>query len=149
VPGTTRASAVNASPDGSTIYYTFPGDSIVYARDLAGGAVTVVHNFGTGHIVRDPSVVGARLVAVVDGQPGYLLLPPFNMVQVDYGGRLVVVDLLTGSETWLPDYGLMYKRPVLSPDGSRFVTEGFPFTAIGVPPDTVISKWADLYLFEE
>jgi len=149
VPGTTRASAVTASLDGSTIYYTFPGDSMVYGRDLASGAVTVVHNFGAGHIVRDPTVVGARLVAVVDGQPGYRFVPAFNMVQVDYGGVLVVVDLTTGSESWLPASGLMYKRPVLSPDGTRFVAEGFPFSATGVPPDTVISKWADLYLFTE
>jgi Tol biopolymer transport system component len=140
---------VNASPDGSTIYYTFPGDSLVYARNLSSGVVTTVHNFGAGHIVRDPSVVGARLVAVVDGKPGYRFVPAFNMVQVDYGGHLVVVDLATGSESWVPDHGLMYKRPALSPDGTRFVAEGFPYTVTGVPLDTVISKWADLYLFEE
>ena len=149
VPGTTRAGAVSASPDGSAIYYTFYGDSMVYARNLASGAVTVLHNFGTGHIVRDPAVVGDRLVAVVDGKPQYRDVPSFNMVQVDYGGLLVVVDLATSVETWLPDYGLMYKRPVLSPDGSRFAAEGFPYVVTGVPTDTVISKWADLYLFEE
>jgi hypothetical protein len=140
---------VSASPDGATIYDTFPGDSVVYAQNLASRAVTVAHNFGIGHIVRDPSVVGTRLVAVVDGKPGYRFVPALNMVQVDYGGLLVVVDLATGSESWLPDHGLMYKRPALSPDGSRFVAEGFPDALAGVPLDTVISKWADLHLFEE
>ena len=149
VPGTDRATSVNASPDGSTIYYTFPGDSMVYAQDLASGAVTVVHNFGAGHIVRDPSVNGTRLVAVLDGQPAYQDYPAFDFRQVDHGGLLVTVDLSTGAESWLPDHGLMYKRPQLSPDGSRFVAEGFPYVEVGVPPDTVISRWADLYLFSE
>jgi hypothetical protein len=149
VPGTTRATSVNASLDGSTIYYSFPGDSMVYAQDLASGAVTVLHNFGTGHIVRDPSVAGSRLVAVVDGKPGYRFAATFGLVHVDYGGILVTVDLTTGYESRLPDNGLMYKRPVLSPDGSRFVAEGFPYVVGGVPLDTVISKWADLYLFSE
>jgi hypothetical protein len=149
IPGTSKASAVSASHDGASIYYTFPGDSMVYARDLATGTVTVVHNFGTGHIVRDPSVAGTRLVAVVDGQPGYRDIPPFDSVQVDHGGLLVIVDLATGTESGLPDYGLMYKRPVFSPDGSRFVAEGFPYVATGIPPDPVVSRWADLYLFSE
>jgi WD40 repeat protein len=157
VPGTTRASAVSASDDGTAIYYTFYGDSRVYRQELAGGAVTIAHDFGPGRIARDPSAVGNRLVAIVDGQPRYWDRPPFGFVQIDYGGLVSVVDLTTGAETLMPDRGNLYKRPRLSPDGSRLVVEGYPFsvnlvtdpTGAVVGADTLVSKWADLWLVEE
>ena len=156
VPGTSAASAVAVGDDGHTIYYTFTGDSRVIRQDLSTGDTTLVHDFGPGHIVRDPQVKGSLLLAIIDGQPVYLDRPPLGFGQVDYGGHLVVVDLGTGSETLLSDSGRFYKRPRLSPDGRSFIAEGFPYTiqtitdstGAGVT-DTVASKWADLWRFEE
>jgi hypothetical protein len=157
VPGTTTASAVSASADGLRIYYTFTGDSRVIQQDLSTGDTTLVHDFGPGHIVRDPQVHQTRLVAILDGQPGYRDFPPLGFGQVDYGGHLVTVDLATGIETLLPDSGRFYKRPRLSPDGRSFIAEGFPYVInivrdpLGqiISTDTVASKWADLWRFEE
>jgi hypothetical protein len=153
VPNTLRASAVSAERDGNSIYYTFYGDSIVYRQSLSDNSVTVIHNFGAGHIVRDPQVANNRLLAVVDGVPGFRDAPPFFGIAVDYGGVLHLVDLGTGDDTVLPTNGLLYKHPVFSPSGQRFVVEGYPFTATPIPGttavDTVVSKWADLWLWEE
>jgi hypothetical protein len=157
VAGTIRASAVMAARDGLSIYYTFYGDSRVYQQVLASGQVTVLHDFGAGHIVRDPDVAGSRLAATIDGQPGFRDTPPFGPVQIDHGGHLVVVDLTSGNETVLPDDDRLYKRPRLSPAGDRLVAEGYPYQlnpvrdslGVIVAYDTVVSKWDDLWLLEE
>jgi hypothetical protein len=152
VPGTDSASSVQATPDGGAIHYTLYGDSRVYRRDLATGQVSVVHDFGAGHLPRDVQVAGTRLVAVVDGQPGYRPVPPLGTVYVDHGGFLKIVDLVTGVESAVPDAGLMYRRPVLSPAGDRLVVEGYPYRIVPTGPltsDTVVSRWADLWLMEE
>ena len=157
VPGTSAVSAVAAGGDGHTIYYTYTGGSRVVRQDLTTGDTSLVHEFGLGHIVRDPQVNGARLVAIIDGQPGYRDFPPLGFGQVDYGGHLVVVDLGTGGETIVPDSGRFYKRPRLSPDGNSFIAEGFPYVITSrrdtilntTIEDTVASKWADLWRFEE
>jgi hypothetical protein len=153
VPGTNFASAVAAGTDGHTIYFTLAGDSRVIQHDLGTGDTTLLHDFGPGHIVRDPQVRGNRLVAILDGQPNFGNYPVFGPSQLDYGGHLVVVDLGTGVETIVPDSGRFYKRPRLSPDGRSIIAEGFPYTITRPPgsvvPDTVASKWADLWRFEE
>ncbi|HXI20757.1 MAG TPA: hypothetical protein VNH46_06710 [Gemmatimonadales bacterium] len=157
VPGTHRASAVAGSRDGTAIFYTFYGDSAVYRQDLASGQVDTAHNFGSGHIVRDPDVAGGRMIAVLDGQPNLRFVPPFDTVQVDYGGHLVLVDLASGAETILPDNGMLYKRPRFSPAGDRIVVEGYPYQVSSIRDangaiigaDTVTSKWDDLWLLEE
>jgi hypothetical protein len=43
----------------------------------------------------------------------------------------------------------LYRRPAVSPDGSRVVAEGFPLIVTGPSsaPDTTVSKSGDLYLF--
>jgi len=117
---------------------------------------SVVHDFGPGHIVRDPQVNGNRLVAILDGQPVYADRPPLDFGQVDYGGDLVVVDLGTGVETVVADSGRFYKRPRLSPGGNSIIAEGFPYvirsitdTSDATVSDTVASKWADLWRFEK
>ncbi len=156
VPGTERASAVSGSADGTTIYYTFPGDSVVFQQVLATGTVTPLHNFGLGHIVRDPSVAGNRLVAVIDGRPKTQDLVPFGVVNVDFGGELAVVDLTTGGETILNIPPYWYRHPRFSPDGSRFVVEAFPYTITYVEispgtfrPDTAVSLINDIWVWEE
>ncbi len=43
----------------------------------------------------------------------------------------------------------LYRRPALSPDGTRVVAEGFPLiiTRLDSAADTTVSKSGDLYLF--
>lgn len=157
VPHTTRASAVQASSDGTAIHYTIAGDSRVYRQVLATGTVDTLHDFGPGRVARDPQVSGPRLYAVVDGHDGFGDSPPFYAVQVDYGGRLVEVDLGTGQETDRSVPGFLYKRPRLSPDGRRLVVEAYPMTISTqsdtagnvIAADTSVSRWADLWLTEE
>jgi hypothetical protein len=152
VPGIDSASSVQAARDGTAFYYTLYGDSRVYRRDLVTGQDAVVHDFGAGHLPRDVQVAGNRLVAVVDGQPGYRPVPPLGTVYLDHGGFLVTVDLGTGIETAVPDGGRMYRRPVFSPAGDRMVVEGYPYQVVPTGPftsDTIVSRWADLWLLEE
>lgn len=156
VPGTERASAVARSEDGLAIYYTFYGDSRVYRQELGTGTVTVLHDFGAGHLARDPDVSGNRLVAVVDGKPDYQDIPPFGLVQVDYGGDLVVVDLTSGVETRLIDTERWYKHPRFAPGGARLVAEGYPYTIVSIPIgggafvlDTTVARDDDLWIREE
>jgi hypothetical protein len=155
VPGTDRASAVAGSDDGNTIYYTFPGDSVVYRQLLASGDVSSLHNFGQGHVVRDPTVSGNLLVAIVDGRPRAQDLPPFGVVNVDFGGDLIAVDLTTGVETPLFDTSHWFRRPRFAPGGGRFVVEGFPYVITYIPiggnqfiADTTVSLINDLWVWE-
>lgn len=154
VPGTERASAVARSEDGNSIYYTFYGDSRVYQQVLASGDVTVLHDFGPGHIVRDPDVSGNRLVAVVDGKHNLQNVVPFGMVHIDYGGVLYLVDLVTGTETRLVDVERLYRRPRLASGGAGIAAEGYPFAVItrpGPPPfsDTTVVRIDDIWILEE
>ncbi len=157
VPNTTRASAVQASVDGSAIHYTVAGDSRVYRQVLATGVVDTLHDFGPGRVARDPQLLGTTLYAIVDGHDGFIDLPPFFDVQIDYGGRLVRVDLPGGVETELGDSLHLFKRPRLAPAGGRFVVEAYPMTvnivrdANGtvVAVDTAVARWADLWLMED
>ena len=157
VPGTTRASAVQAAADGSAIHYTIAGDSRVYRRVLATGVVDTLHDFGPGRVARDPQLVGTRLYAIVDGHDGFTDLPPFYGVQIDYGGRLVRVDLPGGGETDIGDPLHLFKRPRVSPGGSGLVVEGYPMSSVElldstgtvVAVDTTVARWADLWLMEE
>lgn len=154
VPGTERASAVSRAENGNAIYYTFYGDTRVYQRVLATGAVTVLHDFGAGHVARDPDVSDNRLVAVVDGKPNVQDLPPFGTVQIDHGGTLVLVNLTTGVETRLVDSERYYRRPRFGPGGQRLVAEGYPYVISTIsenPPlaDTSVVRISDLWILEE
>jgi hypothetical protein len=156
VPGTERASAVSGSEDGSTIYYTLYGDSVVYARTLAGGAVSVLHDFGFGRVVRDPAVSGNRLAVVLDGMPQVRDIIPFGLSQVDFGGDIFVVDLTTGDQTQLLDLEHWYKHPRFAPGGGRLVAEAYPyqiFTIIISPnnylTDTTVTLINDVWVWEE
>jgi hypothetical protein len=158
VPDTYRASALGVSADRSSLYYTFYGDHRVYQRNIASGAVTVLHDFGVGHIVRDPDINGTQLVATIDGFPGFQDYPPFDSAAVDHGGFLITVNLATGAETPVNGGAVIYKRPRYSPSGDRFVAEGYPLTltsiinpatGVVIRVDTTYSRSADLWTFEE
>lgn len=151
VPGTDIASSVAVGgPD--QIYYTIGGDTRVYRRTLSSGAVDIAHDFAALGIARDVTVQGDRLIAVVGGRVA-LVDTVYGPVQFDAGGRLVSVDLTSGSETILPtDTQLLFRRPALTAVGAttRLVAEGYPLTITIVAgiPDTTIARIPDLYLFE-
>jgi hypothetical protein len=147
VPDTYRANALGASADGQSLYFTFYGDHRVYRRTIATGDVTVLHDFGAGHIVRDPDIVGDRMVATIDGLPNFQDLPPFDSVAIDHGGFLVLVNLTTGEENRIAGDERLYKKPRLSPDGRRLAAEGYPVTFTST--DTIVSGSSDLWIFEE
>lgn len=136
VPGTRDASSVAVGDGGAALYYTIIGDSRVFRRAVGGGAPTVAHDFGVAGIARDVAVAGDRLSAVVGGDVTYGNDPAFGYIQLDFGGNLRVVDLLTGSEGVLPGGRGLYRRPAFSPDGRRIVAEG------------VQAPSADLWLFQ-
>ncbi len=143
VPNTALASSVAPGENAATIYYTVSGDSLVYRRDLGTGTTTVLHDFGGGAIVRDVQVRGSTLAAIVGGRVEFIIDPTLGPVQPDEGGVLTVVDLTTGTETVLdPSPLVVYRRPALSPDGSRLVAERYQVLSGGA-----VDRRADLYLY--
>jgi len=132
VPGTQTATSVSAAPDGSALYYTLGGDTQVYRRTLATGAVTPVHDFG--EIVRDVSVAESTLVAIVGGQVSYVSDPQYGPVQRDQGGPLVHLNMNSGQVTMVSSPIALHRHPALSPDGRRIVVETHAGTG-GVSPD--------------
>lgn len=125
IPGTSEATSVWPAADGSAIYYTLAGDTRVLRQVLAGGAVSVVHDFGALGIARDASVVDSNLVAVVGGSVSYGVDSLLGPLQRDFGGDLYHVDLRTGTETFLGFPNSLTRRPVLSPDARRIAAEAY------------------------
>lgn len=153
VPGTYGASSVALNDARDTLYFTINNDSRVYRRAIAGGAVTIAHDFGSGGIARDITILGNRLVAVVGGEILYLDDPNLGPLQLDGGGPLVSVNLDTGDEAVLPtDVPLIFRHPEFAPGTSptRLVAEGYAPTP---PPGPAtwhqfVSRVGELYLFE-
>jgi Tol biopolymer transport system component len=136
--------------DGQTIYYTLGGDSRVYRRSLPSGEVTAFYDFGSGTIVRDPQVRGTHLVAVVGGSVLYRFEDAHGNVQRDEGGDLVVVNLSDGSRRLFPGDSVLFRHPVISPDGSHVVVEVQPFAPVHSELDSDFNApnhRADLWLF--
>jgi hypothetical protein len=150
VPGTGQATGVAAVEEGAAILFTLPNDARIYRRDLAGGEVTVLHDFGAEGIVRDVHASGDRVAAVVGGRVAYSVNPALGPTQWDSGGILRVLGPAADDEVILETPGRLYRRPALSPDGTRVVAEGFPVIIVALPAggfDTTVGKRADLYLF--
>jgi hypothetical protein len=137
IPGSVGATSLWPSDDRTALYYTLAADSQVFRQPLAGGAVSVVHNFGAGRVVRDAQVRGNRLWAVVDGAAGGA---------VDRGGRLTVVDLSNEQETLYPDLGHYFRRPAVTATGTRVAVQAYGVTYPA--PDTIIETVADLWLVD-
>jgi hypothetical protein len=155
LPGTAQATGLATIADGAVVLYTLPGDSRVFRRNLASGAVSVAHDFGAAGIARDLDAAGTRLVAVVGGLVGQVADPDLGPIQWDSGGVLHLVDLADGSDTPLPEAGRLYRRPALSPAGDLVVAEGYGFSISPVldpgtgevVQDTTIVSSSDLYRF--
>lgn len=156
VPGTFGATSLWAAPDGNALYYTLQNDSRVYRQAVTGGAVTIAHDFGAGHIARDVSVAGNTLLAVVDGHVFVQTIPVTGDAQRDGGGLLSTVDLTSGTETRLPDFHYFYRHARISPAGTPIVAEAYPLTidttrdntGAVTSIDTTVSVVPDLRLVE-
>ena len=117
VPGTDGATSV-AVAGSDTIYYARASTTTIERRVLSSGVVTPVHGFGDG--VRDVTAGGGRLVAVSGS------------------GRLWLVQPGSGATELTAPAVTQFRRPALSPDGTRLVVEGYTF----------LSRSADLWLFD-
>jgi len=152
VPGTTWASSVAVADDSASIYYTIGGDSMVYHRQLTSGVVDTVHNFGWNRVVRDVSVRGNTLAAIVGDSVIFSFEAAHDgWVQRDEGGSLSIVDLTTGVEQNFNDApNTLFRHPEISPDGTLIVVERQPFA---LPVRQALSDYnatnhrADLWLF--
>jgi len=151
LPATDYASSVSLSDEPGMVYYTLGGDSRVYRRSLPTGAITVAHDFGAGNIVRDVQVRGRTLVAVVGRSVLYRFEDAHGFVQRDEGGDLAFVDLASGGTTLFSTDSVLFRHPMISPDGTRVVVEVQPFAPVHADPDSDFNApnhRADLWLFE-
>lgn len=129
------ASSLAVAANGDTLYFTRDGDSRVYRHMFSSGLTDTLYDFGFG-IARDLSVANGRVVAVVGGAVSYAVDSILGGSQPDHGGPLFLLgpgNLLTqvGDPAWL------FRRPALSPDGTRLVVAAW----VGGPI-------ADLWLFQ-
>jgi hypothetical protein len=148
IPGTDNASGLSLGANEDEIYFTLSGDARVYRQTLSTGAVSVAHDFGAAGMARDVHVAGGRMAAVVGGRVAYGIDPRFGPTQWDSGGVLHIVDLPSGTDRILDGPGL-FRRPQVSPSGSAVVVERYPLEiGFGDPPDTLVSRRGDLYLYE-
>lgn len=149
IAGTAQATGVAPIQDGAAILFTLPNDTRIYRRTLSTGDVTVFRDFGTAGVARDVHASGNRVATVVGGRVAFSVNPQLGPTQYDSGGTLHLVDLEGTDEAVLDTPERLYRRPALSPDGSRVVAEGFALIVTGPAsnPDTTVSKSGDLYLF--
>lgn len=125
VPGTDSASSVAVGGTGDTIYFSRNGDSRVYRYTFSSGQTDTIHDFSATGIARDVGVSAGRLVAVVGGDVTYVVDTVLGASQVDRGGELHVVTLSSGAETVIGDSTSRFRRPALTADGTRVVTEAW------------------------
>jgi Tol biopolymer transport system component len=152
VPGTAWASSVAVADDSSSIYYTIGGDSLVYRRHLVSGVVDTVHNFGYHRVVRDVSVRGNTLAAIVGDSTIFSYEAAHSgWVQRDEGGGLSLVDLTTGVERYYTESpNFLFRHPEISPDGTKLVVEKQPWALPVLAPLSdynATNHRADLWLF--
>lgn len=122
IPGTSEATSIWPTADSSGLYYTLAGDTRVWRGTFDGQLPVTVHDFGTAGIVRDVSVAGGRLAAIIGGKVQYGFEEALGLRQIDSGGTIATVDLSTGEEQLHPR-DEWFRRPVLSPDGRTLVVE--------------------------
>ncbi len=135
VPGTEEASSVAVGDQPGTVIATFGGDSRVYRVDLSTGARTEIWDFGAAGIARDAHLAAGKLVAIVGRSVLYQFEDAHEMfVQRDEGGDLHVVDLGSGETRVFAYVETLFRRPALSPDGSRVVVEASPYAPVHVGP---------------
>ena len=110
-----------------------------------------MHDFVAGNIVRDVQVRGTSLVAVVGRSVLYRFEDAHGYVQRDEGGDLVFVDLGSGGAALFSTDSVLFRHPMISPDGSRVVVEVQPFAPVHATAESEFNApnhRADLWLFE-
>jgi hypothetical protein len=118
VPGTASASSVSVGATSDTIYFTRENDAAVYRHAFSSGATDTVHDFGGGRLVRDVAWAAGRLFVVVDGFP-------------DIGGDVHILGPAAGADSLVRPPAraggafVWFERPAPSPDGRRFVAQGY------------------------
>jgi hypothetical protein len=137
VPGTDRASSVSSDPTGDTLYFTRNGDSHVYRFVFSAAKEDTIFDFGAAGIARDVSVVRGRIVAIVGGHVRHTVDPVLGEAQSDSGGFVYVVTPAGGAAP-VGDLDWRFRRPALSPDGTRFVVAAWDEFA----------RTADLWLYD-
>lgn len=149
IAGTAQATGVAPIQDGAPFLFTLANDTRIYRRALSSGDVSVFRDFGPAGVARDVHASGTRVAAVVGGRVAFSVDPLVGPTQWDSGGVVHVLDLEGNDEAVLDTPERLYRRPALSPDGSRVVAEGYALivTEPAFDPDTTVSMSGDLYLF--
>ncbi len=152
IAGTQYASSVAVTSEPNVIYYTLGGDSKIYRQDLTSHQVTTVYDFGAGNIARDVTIRGNTLVAVVGRSVLYQFEAAHDgYVQRDEGGDLHFVDLANALRDSVSTDSVLFRHPVLSPDGHRVVVEVTPYAPVHVGPISdynATNHRSDLWLFD-
>jgi hypothetical protein len=148
VPNTDAVSSIDATGDPDQIIITRNGEGVVYRLTVSTGATGVLHDFGPGTIVRDVQVRGTRLYAILGGRVSFEIDSVLGPIQRDFSGQLVTVDLSTGQSSPMIVIERFFRRPAVSLQGDRLVAEAFEAIILGGGADTIISKTADLWLFD-
>jgi hypothetical protein len=141
VPNTASIVTLAVDPASHIAYAVFQDQpDTVFALDVLTGARTFAADLSALGPVRDLSVYGGRMVAVVGGASSHR------------SGNLAVIDLPGGTPVVLPPAttgvftGYFFGRPALSPSRDRIVAEGYSYTIAGTPADTIVQHASDLYL---
>ena len=134
VPGTQFATSVAAGESPDIIYYTLASDARIYRQALSSGEITTAHDFGAPAIARDVSFANGRLVVIVDGSVPVYADDIGTIQGPNSGGTPYVLVPGSGQAQVVPvPQAMWFRRPALSPDGSRIVAEGalLQITVIG------------------
>jgi WD40 repeat protein len=115
MPDGDSASSLAASVNGDSVYFTKNGDTRVFRRTLSTAQTDTLLDFAVG-AARDVTVGNGKLAAVVGGSVGSASSP-------DRGGALFLVA--GGVQSQIGDTLSLYRRPALSPDGSRIVVSAW------------------------
>ena len=131
VSGTYLATSV--TPDGQGgLLTTYPASDQLW-RVSAGGDSVAVHDFGPGSLPRDAHRAAGKVV-VVTGGAASTAVDDIGVIQTSSGfGNLVVLDLASGTATGVGPANMLFRDPVLSPDGRSVVAIGSEFVPGGVP----------------
>jgi hypothetical protein len=105
VPGTAGATSLAVNDSATAIYYTLPGDSLVYRLPLDAAVASIAYAFPGGVFPMDVQVRGERLVAAE-------------------AGELHLVDLQALTDSVVTGPGVAFSHPALSRDGHLIVVEG-------------------------
>jgi WD40 repeat protein len=115
MPDGDSASSLAGSVNGDTVYFTKNGDTRVFRRTLSTAQTDTLLDFVIG-AARDVTVGNGKLAAVVGGIVG-------TATSSDRGGAVFLV--MGGFQSQIGDTLSRYRRPALSPDGTRLVVSAW------------------------